>query len=88
MSQCNIDQVTSYFAANDPPLLRGDETMDNLIDDFTKVVNIVMKEYREVRHQEPVLWGNRGESSYREGQRMYVSKRAIQSVWGGAPKKF
>ena len=60
MSQCNIDQVKSYFAANDSPLLRGNDTMDNLIDDFTKVVNIVMKENKEnkVRHQEPILWGN------------------------------
>ena len=58
MSQCNIDQVTSYFAANDPHPLRGDETMDYVIDDFIKVVNNVMKENKEVRRQEPVLWGN------------------------------
>ena len=38
VSQCNKDQITSYFAENDPYLLHGDERMDTVIDEFTSVV--------------------------------------------------
>ena len=58
LSQCNKDQIVSYFAENEPYLLLGNEVVDTVIDDFTSTINTVMKECKETRTEEPVEWGN------------------------------
>ena len=58
LAQCNKEGITTYFSENEPYLLHGDEKMDTVIEEFTNLVTHVMKENKEVRHVEPVKWGN------------------------------
>ena len=58
VSQCNKAAIVSYFAENEPIVLRGNERIETVVDEFTSTVNNVMKANKDIRREEPVEWGN------------------------------
>ena len=58
MALCNKDEIKSYFAQNVPPVISGLESVDEVIENFTKTVFKVMKTNKL---KKPVVvneWGN------------------------------
>ena len=47
LSQCNKDEIISYFNQTEPPILVGNEPIDNVINSFTKTVIEVMKKINQ-----------------------------------------
>ena len=58
LSQCNQDGIISYFNETEPPGVVGNESIDDLVNEFTSTVIKVMRDNKRISQQEPEQWGN------------------------------
>ena len=58
VAQCNKDAIISYFDETEPPNLIGNETIDDVVNEFTTNIIKVIKDNKLVRRMEPEQWGN------------------------------
>ena len=58
LSECNRENVVSYFMQNNPPNLVGTECIETVVNNFTSEVMEVLKKNRVRRVIEPSEWGN------------------------------
>ena len=57
LAQCDADRVIEYFMQNEPPII-GNQSIDDLVNTFSRTVTSVLRENKVTLPQEPSEWGN------------------------------
>ena len=75
LSQCNLDAVKKYFMENNPPILTGDEHIDNVVDSFFYTVRDVLKENKTPRTEAIQEWGNKAKWT------RLIENNDLRTIW-------